>query len=188
MTVQYVTWNSNLIPRTFDLTAPPDRLKESILSRLADVENQGDSHIRLLLKHPEWYHLNAALVPMVLRAFYSLLWDQVPHVTLLVMQGRSNPGAFVEIHTNAQCENDGMAPMIDPQSLHGHAAFVSHMASASVRRLELADFFARVANATPHKMDKISLKDRMDRHGYMALDATGKRIARGLPFYSVTYL
>eukprot|EP00397_Hematodinium_sp_SG-2012_P040464 GEMP01044345.1.p1 GENE.GEMP01044345.1~~GEMP01044345.1.p1 ORF type:complete len:351 (+),score=80.69 GEMP01044345.1:117-1169(+) len=172
-----------------DLTAPPERLKESLLAHLTDAENQGDSHIRLLLKHPEWYHVDPQLVPMVVRAFYNLLWTrQAPHVSLLILQGNSNPSAFLEISTNKKCEAVGMAPIIDPRSLSGRAAFVSHMTAATVRRSEIAEFFARIANATPHKMDKTSLKDRMDRHGYMALDTTGKRIAEGLPFYSVAYV
>ena len=38
-----------------DLSAPPDHLKDRLLEVLTTVENQGDSHIRLLLKAPEWY-------------------------------------------------------------------------------------------------------------------------------------
>jgi len=136
-------------------------------------------------------------VPTVLRAFYGLLWNKEPRARLLLLQGESNPKAFVEVSTNPQCEKAGMAPIIDPQMLPdgffmgisaGMDAFISHMNAASARREELATFFARVANTTPHKLDKASLKDRMDKHGYMALDTTGKHIAGDLPFFSVTYV
>merc|ERR1719230_26427 len=60
-----------------DLRAPPEHVKSAgLLEKLTEVENQGDSHIRLLLKQPEWFQLDAALVPMVLKAFYSTLWKE----------------------------------------------------------------------------------------------------------------
>jgi len=183
--------------RSLDLNAPPEHVKENLLTHLTEAENQGDSHIRLMLEHPEWYHLAPDLVPTVLRAFYGLLWNKEPHARLLLLQGESKPKAFIEVSANPQCEKAGMAPLIDPRMLPdgffmaisaGMDAFISHMNAASARREELATFFARVANMTPHKLDKASLKDRMDRHGYMALDTTGKRIAGDLPFFSVTFV
>merc|ERR1719313_659441 len=59
-----------------DLRAPPPRMKDALMQRLAEVENQGDSHFRLMLRQPEWFQLHADIVPMVLRSFYTLLWEQ----------------------------------------------------------------------------------------------------------------
>merc|ERR1719460_2765701 len=59
-----------------DLTAPPDHARASLLQKLTEVENHGDSHIRLLLKKPEWFQLNEYLVPMAVKSFYNLLWQQ----------------------------------------------------------------------------------------------------------------
>merc|ERR1719326_1126449 len=51
-----------------DLTAPPDHAKASLLQKLTEVENHGDSHIRLMLKQPEWFQLNEYLVPMAVKS------------------------------------------------------------------------------------------------------------------------
>merc|ERR1719197_1121647 len=59
-----------------DLSAPPDHAKTSLLQKLTEVENHGDSHMRLLLKKPEWFQLNQYLVPMAIKSFYHLLWQQ----------------------------------------------------------------------------------------------------------------
>merc|ERR1719162_428591 len=59
-----------------DLSTPPDHAKASLLQKLTEVENHGDSHIRLLLKKPEWFQLNQYLVPMAIKSFYHLLREQ----------------------------------------------------------------------------------------------------------------
>jgi len=160
--------------------------RQTLLQMLTMPENHGDLHIRLMLKQPEWYQLNARLVPMVLRSYYGLLWEQNPKVELVVLTGQSDPQAFFEVSSSQTCQDKGMAPMLTPRET-GHSVLVSHLDAASLRRLDLATFFARIADATPRKVDKEQLHQRLDRHGWLALETTGSRIASGLPFYTLRY-
>jgi len=188
---------SEIPMENLDLAAPPDHAKTAgILDKLIEVENQGDSHIRLMLKHPEWFQVNPHLVPMVLKSFYSLLWKQnqdsrsplfhQDKLRLNVLSGTANPQAFLEIASSEQCQKKGVAPMLTPKT-ETRSVLVSHLDAVSLRREELANFFARIANATPRKVNAQRLHQRLDRHGWLALETTGSRIAAGLPFYSMTY-
>ena len=61
----------------------------------------------------------------------------------------------------------------------------------SLRRKELAEFFSKIANSLgPRKLRPEQLHDTLNRHGYMALEVTGKRVTGGekLPFFTVTYV
>jgi len=180
-----------------DLSSPPEHAREAgLLEKLTQVDNHGDSHIRLLLKQPEWYQLGDYLVPMVIKAFYSNLWRQnqdassplhrEPKLKLRVLIGESNPQAFLEVSSSDLCHSAGDAPMIAPHTV-SRSMLVSHLDAVSLRREELADFFAKIANTTPRKVDRKQLHQRLDRHGWLALETTGSRIAAGLPFYTMAY-
>lgn len=169
-----------------DLRAPPEHMRSRLLERLAGVENQGDSHIRLLLKQPELFHMNKELAPTVLRSFYRRLWQEPSKLRLQVLAGQPDPSAFVEVRSEELCEGPGYAPMLTPRS-ERRSFLVSHLDAVSLRRWELATFFAKVTNAFPHKVDRRRLHQRMDRHGWLALETTGSRIAAALPFYTLTY-
>jgi len=179
-----------------DLRSPPDHAKASLLKQLTEVENHGDSHIRLLLKKPEWFQLSEYLVPMAVKSFYTLLWQQnsdarsplykAPKLNLEVLVGQSDPTAFLEVASSDLCHSGGVAPMLIPRSAE-RSVLISHLDAVSHRREELASFFTRVANASPRKINKDQLHQRMDRHGWLALEETGSRIAASLPFYTLTY-
>jgi len=179
-----------------DLTSPPDHAKASLLQKLTEVENHGDSHIRLLLKKPDWFQLNKYLVPMSVKAFYNLLWQQnsdaksplhkSPKLKLEVLVGQSDPQAFLEVSSGELCLNGGMAPMLTPRTPQ-RSVLISHLDTVSLRREELAAFFTRIANASPRKINKAQLHQRLDRHGWLSLETTGSRVASGLPFYTLTY-
>lgn len=188
---------AELPAENLDLRAPAEHVKQAgLLQKIAEVENQGDSHVRLMLKQPEWFQLHELLVPLVLRSFYTLLWQQnqdpnsplyhAPKLRLHVLSGTSNPQAFLEVTSSELCRGHGVAPMLTPRQ-GGRAVLVSHLDAVSERRAELAAFFARVANATPRKLDAKMLHQRLDRHGWLALETTGSRIASGLPFFTLTY-
>lgn len=191
---------SVLPAENLDLLSPPRHAMEAgLLDKMTDVESQGDSHFRLMLKRPEWYQLDEYLVPMVVKAFYSMLWRQQqdpnfplyhsPRLKLEVLPRpeASSPQAFLEVSSGNLCHESGLAPLITPRD-GVRNVLVSHLDAVSHRREELAEFFARIANATPLKIDKARLHDRLDRHGLLALEATGSRIAAGLPFYTLEYL
>jgi len=179
-----------------DLSSPPDVSKASLLKMLTEVENHGDSHMRLMLKKPEWFQLNQFLVPMVVKSFYHLLWQQnsdpksplhqSPKLKLEVLVGDSNPQGFLEVSSGKVCNGDGMAPMLTPRTPQ-RAVLISHLDAVSLRREEFAAFFTRIANASPRKINPKQLGQRLDRHGWLALETTGSRVAAGLPFYTLTY-
>jgi hypothetical protein len=179
-----------------DLSSPPRHAQASLLQKLIEVENHGDSHIRLLLKKPEWFQLNQYLAPMAIKSFYHLLWDQntndqsplhaSPKLKLEVLVGQSDPQAFLEVSSGELCHNSGVAPMLTPHTPQ-RAVLISHLDAVSLRRKELAAFFTRIANASPRKINKDQLHQRLDRHGWLALETTGSRVASGLPFYTLTY-
>jgi len=169
-----------------DLAQPPENLKVGLLEKLTEVENQGDSHIRLMLKQPEWFQLDRNLVPTVLKSFYTHLWSGGSKLKLVVLAGDSNPQAFLEVTSAQLCGSRGFAPMLTPRT-ESHALLISHLDAVTFRREELASFFADVANTSPQKIDQKKLHQRLDRHGWLALETTGSRIAANLPFYTVTY-
>lgn len=179
-----------------DLSTPPDHAKASLLQKLTEAENHGDSHMRLLLKKPGWFQLNQYLVPMAIKSFYHLLWLQntdersplhkSPKLKLEVLVGQSDPKAFLEVSSGELCHNGGFAPMLTPRTTQ-RAVLISHLDAVSIRREELAAFFSRIANASPRKINKDQLHQRLDRHGWLSLETTGSRIAAGLPFYTLTY-
>lgn len=188
---------AQLPAENLDLNAPQDQLKQAgLLDVITQVENQGDSHMRLMLKQPEWFQLNEYLVPLVLKSFYSQLWKQNQDpssplynehkLKLRVLTGTSDPQAFLEIASGQLCQNAGVAPMLTPHQGR-RSLLISHLDAVSWRRQELATFFARIANATPRKINRDRLHQRLDRHGWLALETTGSRIAAGLPFYTLTY-
>lgn len=180
-----------------DLQRPSKHAMElGLLKKLMEVDNHGDSHIRLMLKEPEWYQINRLLAPMVLRAFYTKLWEQnmdiksplhtVPKLRLVMLSGQSDPQAFFEVVSSGLCQGTENAPMITPRK-DGRALLVSHLDAVSVRRKELAEFFGRVSNVGPRKIDVARMHQRLDRHGWLALETTGSRMAMGLPFFTLTY-
>jgi len=186
---------AELPAENLDLAAPATQLKTGLLEKLAEVNNQGDSHFRLMLKNPEWFELPEALTPMVLKAFYSLLWKQnqdgssrlhsSPKLALKVLVGDSNPQAFLEVSCSGLCKENASAPMVKPRE--GYSVLVSQLDAASFRRQELATFFAKVSRSTPRKLSQKALHARMDRHSWQALETTGSRIAANLPFFTMTY-
>jgi hypothetical protein len=181
-----------------DLQRPPVQYIRAahLLDKLTEAENHGDSHIRLMLKQPDWFQLDSRLVPMVLRSFYSYLWQQnedtssvlhrSPRLQLVVLRGEPSPQAFLEVSSGELCLKSGFAPLMVPRN-NGHSLLISHFDAVSMRREELAGFFSSLAQVTPQKLDREKFRERLDRHGWLALETTGSRIAAGLPFFSISY-
>jgi len=176
---------------TLSLTAPPARLQPELARALVEVPNVGDSHLRLMLKDPANYHVDAALVQMALRAFYTILWSPAApmhdRVRVEQLSGDPNPAAFLEVSTTQACEEAAAAPLLQPRS-PALSFLVSNLDAVTARRAELADFFAnRLGNNLPIHIDKETLHKRLDRHGLAALELTGSRVAKDLPIYSLTF-
>jgi len=175
-----------------NIADPAASIRDDVFKLLSEPENVGDLHLKLLLRNPDWYHLDPHLTGHAIRAFYRVLWDQSSplrgKLDLKVLTGDHNPAAFVEVSTSQKCDKAGMAPKLIPRS-KGKSLFLSHLDAASMRRTELANFFAtKVGAMLPEKVNADQLQHRLDRHGWQALEVTGSRVAKGLPFYSLAYV
>jgi len=182
-----------------DLRRPPDHAKElGLLQKLTEVNNHGDSHVRLMLDKPEWFQLQENLVPMVLTSYYTNLWRQyqdsssplytMPKLRLNILSGHRDPKAFFEVSSGGFCHKQGLAPLLTPRHRGNEkSVLVSHLDAVSLRRQEHAAFFRTIANSGPRKIDVERLHQRLDRHGWLALETTGSQMASGLPFYTLMY-
>lgn len=78
-----------------DLIHPSENLKPDVMKFLVDPSNVGHAHIKELLVHPEYYHVNKHLVQQFLMAYYHILWDQTDplynRLHLEVLSGARNP-------------------------------------------------------------------------------------------------
>jgi len=170
-----------------DLTAPAEQMRKNVLSILSDPSNVGDSHIRLMLKNPKWYFVGDHLTPMVLKAFYSVMWDKSnpfrEKLKLDVLVGSPNPKAFIEVTTSTECEQAGMAPLLKPK-IGDTSAVISQMTAVGARRRELAAFLASQKGAPSADV----ILKTMNRHGWTWLDTTGSRIAKDLAFYRLSFV
>lgn len=187
-----------LAAENFDLNFPLDDINTTgLFNKLLDVDGQGDSHIRMMLKQPHWYELDGHIVPRVLTSFYTSLWAQNQDknsslyrsgkLKLRVLHGVSNPQAFIEVSVNRDCLAHGVAPMLTPHQDGRHPVLVSHLDAVKTRREELADFFVRIANVSPFKTSKAVFFQHVDYFGLVALDVTGAQMAAHLPLYHISY-
>eukprot|EP00439_Symbiodinium_sp_Y106_P083167 s109_g23.t1 len=175
---------SQLPTANLDLNAPSPHLQAAgLLEKLTEPKSQGDSHFRLLLEDPGRYELHPQLAPMVLRAFYRLLWLQnqdlgqrgSPKLQLRVLSGEPDPQAFLDVSCQGACHDSlaAVAPGAGP-------ALTSQLQAALPRRRSLAAFFSRASRSTPRKVSEQNLLDRIDHLALLALETTGSRIAMEL--------
>lgn len=178
-----------------DLNAPSETVKQGLLDRLVEPQNQGDLHVRAMLEQPSAYKLPDQLVPRILKAYYSLLWEQQdpnsvlhlqPKLRLDVLVGSSRPQAFMEISAGETCNSKGVAALMTPRQ-EQRSILVSSLDAVGWRRQELSEFFSHVSNRTPHKLSTTKLRERIERLGWLALETTGKSIAGDLPIYTLKY-
>lgn len=57
------------------LKNPKDAEKEDLIEALMKAENQGDRHIKGMLKNPDLYSIRSGIAEMFIKAFFSVMWD-----------------------------------------------------------------------------------------------------------------
>lgn len=183
---------SELPTANLDLNAPSPHLQAAgLLEKLTEPKSQGDSHFRLLLEDPGRYELHPQLAPMVLRAFYRLLWLQnqdlgqraSPKLRLRILSGEPDPQAFLDVSCQGRACHDSLAAVAP----NAGPALTSQLEAALPRRRSLAAFFSRASRSTPRKVSEQNVLERIDQLALLALESTGSRIAAGLPFFTLTY-
>jgi hypothetical protein len=65
------------------------------------------------------------------------------------------------------------------------SVFVNHLDASSIRRSLLAQFFSNKVNHHMDPVDPVKMHNRLNHHGYIALDKTGSYAAKDLPFYTI---
>lgn len=65
------------------------------------------------------------------------------------------------------------------------SVFVNHLDASSIKRKTLAQFFSDKVNHHMDPVDASKMANRLNHHGYIALEITGSYAAKGLPFYTI---
>jgi len=155
-----------------------------------DPDNNGDTHISLLLRYPDSYSINPDLVKRFLKAFYATLWDHseiyYSRLKLDILQGsRGQESAFLEIRSNEACTAATQAPVIKP-SIPGISVYVNHLDAASIKRVQLAKYFVEIVNKQKGGVNADVFHSNLDHTSLMNLEVTGRKIAKNLPFYTMS--
>lgn len=173
------------------LRSPPEANKKDLLQFLMKPDNTGCSHIKRMLKMPDFYSIRLEIVQMFLSSYFSVLWDREnPLRARLLLErlvGNHDEGAFLEVRSNEACQTAQIAPLIKPKN-EGKSLFVNHIDAASIRRKQLAKFFVNEINHHQQPLDIDTMHHRMNKHGLAFLEVTGSYIAKNLPFYTLNFV
>jgi len=128
------------------------------------------------------------MVEMFLISFYKILWNKELEYSrkleLVVLAGTHKESAFIEVRSDHACQANKLAPLLITKN-RTIMSFVNHLDAASIRRGQLAKFYSNKVNHHQDPVNRKTMHNRLNHHGYIALEITGSYIARGLPFYTV---
>ena len=171
-----------------DIISPRQDFLKDLLKIVALPRNVGDSHFKLMLEYPQLYSIRAEVVRHFITAFYSLLWDTTSHLHKLleidVLSGEHHEMGYVEIRNSDECIYEGISPLF-PKSI---SMYLNYIDAVSVRRRQLAEFFAVKIARNRDGITTDKLYKRINHHGLLFLDTTGSYIAKHLPFYTALFL
>lgn len=171
-----------------DLESPREQYKSELRKVLAQPENVGDLHFKELLTESITYAVNKTLVECFVHAFYELLWQGNSKVHLDILAGHTGlEQAFLEVKTDMNCLKQNRALKIKAHT-NEFSVFVNHDEAVSLKRAELAKFFTQHVSHSATKSDTETMFNRLNHRGTAYLELTGSRVARNLPFYTVTFV
>lgn len=167
---------------------PRNQIVDELSNLVIKPENIGDLHIKMMLKYPEQFSIRKEIVEMFIISFYKILWnknnDLSSKLELDILSGEHNESAFVEVRSEHACQQQELAPLI-PTKNKSISVFTNHLDAVSIRRAKLAQFFSDRVNHHQDPVDAVKMHNRLNHHGYVALEITGSYIAKGLPFISI---
>lgn len=152
--------------------------------------NNGDLHLRLILKYHSMYSIDIGLVKSFIKVFYTNLWNNHElnlKLNLETLMGPHNETAFLEIKSNAVCTKDDLSPLFISKKKDS-SVFYNHVDAVQIRRAQLANFFANVVNMHQDPIDTDKLFSKINQEGLNFLEITGSYLGKELPFYSVNIL
>jgi len=65
------------------------------------------------------------------------------------------------------------------------SVFINHLDAVSIRRAQMAKFFVDIVNRNQDDISPLKMHNRLNHHGYIMLNITGKYAAQGLPFFTI---
>jgi len=169
--------------RNLDISDPPEDKKAELLETIVKPENVGCRHLKFMLTAPQEYQTRAELVKMGIRAFHQVMWNKTftGHTKLcyILLKGAHKEKAFVNVQTAQHCQDQGLAPLISPQTCY-NSMFVNHPEAVIKFRAELAHFFAK-----ENKQLAQAMITKMNDRGTVQLAKTASAVLKGYPVYTV---
>ena len=159
-----------------------------LLNVIVKPENVGDLHLKLMLKYHQKYRIRHELITMFITSFYKLLWNKdellSQKLELILLSGNHVESSFIEVRSEEACQKQQLAPLLATRNKFV-SSFINHLDAVSIRRAQLAQFYSDRINHHQDPVDPIKMHNRLNHHGFVALEITGAFSAKGLPFYSI---
>merc|ERR1711981_627271 len=136
-----------------------------------------------MLNDPAGYGVRGELVKAGIRAFHQVMWNktfaQSESLCYMLLKGPHKEKGFVNIQTAQHCMDQGLAPLISPQTCY-NSMFVNHPEAVIKFRAELAHFFAK-----ENKQLAQAMITKMNDRGTVQLAKTASAVLKGYPVYTV---
>jgi len=166
---------------------PRKNFLPDLYNNIIDPENLGDLHLRLMLKFPEKYGIRKELIENYLQSLFEIYWEDKKlkkQIEIEILNGEHSETAFVEIRSENNCKEEGLAPLIKTKD-NFISVFVNHIDAVEVLREKLSKFLSSKENNGIENIESDKMKKRLNHHGYAVLEITGSYIAKGLPFDTI---
>lgn len=169
--------------RNLDIADPPDEKKSMLLEIVGDPANVGSQHLKFMLQDPTGYGVQKGLVEKGIRAFHQVMWNktfaQSSTLCYMLLKGPHKEKGFVNVQTAQHCQDQGLAPLISPQTCY-NSMYVNHPEAVIKFRAELAHFMAQTNKALAQTMIT-----KMNEKGTTMLAKTASKILKGYPVFTV---
>lgn len=166
---------------------PPPALRAALLDHLTHPEGVGCGHLRLLLQNPEEYGARRELTEAVLRAAFSRGWEDPERVQLVVLHGEHQEGAVVRVVLDHEVHAHTRIPTFAPRAGATEMFVVHPQVSAFMRRENAAFLLEHRGELIAVDVDDGAFLDALGGLAERQLEATSRRLARGLPVHEIRF-
>ncbi|MFY0538555.1 rhodanese-like domain-containing protein [Nannocystis pusilla] len=171
------------------LNSPPEALRPLVLEHMITPGNLGCGHLRLMLQHPERYLIRRPLVEAFLRALFSMRWNGMVELDLVILGGGHEEGAVVNVRLEQGVWAFTRVPLISPAcGTAGVQIFVNHPQVADFMREQVARYFTTHPELLPlGEAEYGILRKDIRRLAEIQQAATLSVLAKGLPVFDVVF-
>ena len=170
--------------RTF-LRGPPQNIRGRLLEFYTRPDAIGCGHIRLMMQHPDEYHVRAQLVADAVGAFWRIRWEGFPEFEYVILGGSHGEGAVLQVTVEDRLWAFSSVPLVSP-NIAGTQAFIFHSQVAAYIRENFADWMVR-APLPVVPASRPALAEAVVRLGHLQRVVTLGRLAKGLPGFEVRF-